>query len=327
MKKTVIISLLFHAGLLIVFLVVRIPLKVASEDIFVVWDMVEVKPESRQQPLPKTENMPAIVTAEKQEFEVDETGGIAVAALWPDSLTAAPQDSQPDAIELNYSDFYLKKNLAERPPQDSSEQKIMPMWNGLPPLSDPIVGSRDGDIGTREMARRRQTYGKPVPLTDVGRALAQKLQGKAKPPTPRMRFIPTMAELDVLLAVWPHESITDQDVYRRLDASVHLTAEDVLKILKGLESKGVLSSELVSPRNEFTIATPLGSAGLEMSAQNRRNRIFRYKSLIDRQHMIRFLNAVLDQVQNRRGPYYQPHQDNSRLAQDLQDKIVKLVDE
>jgi predicted transcriptional regulator len=203
----------------------------------------------------------------------------------------------------------------------------MPMWNGLPSLTDPIVGSNDGDIGTREMARRRQTYSKPIPLTDVGRALMQKLQQKPKPATPRLHFIPSKAELEILMIVWPHESITDQDVYRHLDAAVHMTAEDVQRVLRGLASKGVLSSELVSPRNEFTIATPLGGTGIEMSAQNRRNRIFRYKSLIDRQHMIRFLNAVLDQVENRRGPFFQPNLDAEQQKQALQDKLVKLVDE
>jgi predicted transcriptional regulator len=329
MRKTVIISLLFHIGLLIAFMHFRIPLREDIKDVFVVWDVVgpAAKPDQRMAQTRRIERLKTIIADEVENSELENAVATTESA-WQDTLKTAASDSLQTAMQLVYSDFYLKKNLALQPPQDSSGKKIMPMWNGLmPPLADPMVGSQDGDIGTREMARRRQTYSKPVPLTSIGSALLQKLQSRPKVVTPRLNFIPTRAELDVLMIVWPHDSITDQDVYRHLDASIKLTAEDVQRLLNGLERKGVLSSELISPRNEFTIGTPLGSSGIEMSAQNRRNRIFRYKSLIDRRHMIRFLNAVLDQVQNRRGPFVQPNTDADRLQQDLQEKLIKLVDE
>ncbi|MDZ7345666.1 MAG: hypothetical protein ONA69_02625, partial [candidate division KSB1 bacterium] len=110
----------------------------------------------------------------------------------------------------------------------------------------------------------------------------------------RLDFIPTRAELAVLQSLWEKPNRNDVEIYASLDSTVRITAEDLQGILAKLTAKGLLKRRLISPHNELTL--PFGAA-VEMSAQNRRNPLYRYEAGVDRQEVIRFLNAVLYELE------------------------------
>lgn len=326
MRKALFISLLIHALLALLCWQINLHQSAASQEIELTWQSVETVLPSL--PTPPAPPRPVVDTVlEPETFLPASPSATTVAEIITmDSSRQVQTDSLKPAIALDYAANYFNKKLIEKPTADSLAANVMPMRPGLALSKEPpMIGSHSGDLSQRLMNQRSQPFAKPVPLSDLGRAIAQQLKSPEKPRPVTLRFVPSDAELAVLQTIWNQGSITDQAVYANLDTSIKLTAVDVNGILKGLEEKGLLTSELISPRDEFTFASPLGSVGIEKSATNRRNRVYRYKPLVDRKHMIRYLQARLDQAKNPKRRSYRTRVDSARTVLALQGKILKLI--
>lgn len=103
----------------------------------------------------------------------------------------------------------------------------------------------------------------------------------------RNYIIPTRAELDVLEILWAKEDVQDTTIYSCLDTTLNITMLDLNKLLEGMARKGFVSRKIVSPRNEFNVFGNL----IEMSPTNRRNRIYEYHTLVNRDLMRTFIDA------------------------------------
>jgi len=135
----------------------------------------------------------------------------------------------------------------------------------------------------------------------IGTALAQAASAvngptKRREAPLRLQVIPSRAEVTILKVLWTEQHATGAAIYARLD-SLRLTASDVQAILNEMAERGLLQRQQISPRNEFTIATPFGAIPIEMSRQNRQNREYMYQPAVGRQAMWRFLDATLFSLQ------------------------------
>lgn len=103
----------------------------------------------------------------------------------------------------------------------------------------------------------------------------------------RNYVIPTRSELDILELLWAKEEVQDTTIYSCLDTTLNIMMLELNQLLEGMTRKGLVSRKIVSPRNEFNAFGIL----IEMSPQNRRNRIYEYKTLVDRELMRSFIDA------------------------------------
>ncbi len=328
MKKSLLFSLLLHALAALLFLRIYLPISRPGAKTEMEWRFEQVvQPRllaSPQAPSEAFTGMADKLPAPPGHAAAEETAPADEVVMEP-RPSAAP-DSLPQSIEMVYSSSYFNKDLMQKPAADSSRRSLMAMKPKAAGSNlEPLMGSKYDGLAERSRESHSRTPAKPIPLSDIGMALARQL--KPKPPTRPavMRFVPSHNELAVLKTIWEKGSVTDQEIYAQLDTSIKLTAVDVNALLKGLETKGVLTSEIISPRDEWTFNTPLGGVGVEKSAQNRRNRVYRYQSRIDRKHMIRFLQAKLDQAQNRNYAYATGRRDSVAVVAGLQKKILQVL--
>lgn len=129
---------------------------------------------------------------------------------------------------------------------------------------------------------QRETLPLLVPVTPVNP------QKEILKPLPLRNYVvPTRAELDVLEILWTKEEVQDTTIYSCLDTTLNITMMDLNRLLEGMTKKGFVSRRIVSPRNEFNAFGVL----IEMSPQNRRNRIYEYRTLVDRDLMRTFIDA------------------------------------
>jgi len=180
------------------------------------------------------------------------------------------------------------------------------------------------DRAAEEQYRRGTGGGQqPVDLTALAaagvKALGKALGTEKVPPPPRLRKVPTREEMAALCVIWTREEPTEYDIYHDLDADIKLTADDLHQLLDGLVHQGLLEQEIVSPRNEFTFMTPLGGKGIEMSRLNALNRVYRYRSRIDQEHMMRFLQAAHYYVSATSRP------DSAAITSQIRGHIQKLL--
>lgn len=108
-----------------------------------------------------------------------------------------------------------------------------------------------------------------------------------KPLPFRNYFLPNRAEMAVLEVLWAKPDVQDTTIYSCLDTVLNLTMVDLNQLLEGMARKGLVSRKIVSPRNEFNAFGVL----IEMSPQNRRNRVYEYRALVDRELMRSFIDA------------------------------------
>ena len=99
--------------------------------------------------------------------------------------------------------------------------------------------------------------------------------------------VPTRNELDILEILWTKENVMDTTIYSCLDTTMNVTFSDLNQLMAGMAKKGLVSRRIVSPRNEFNLFGVL----IEMSYLNFRNRIYEYRSNVDRGLMRRFVDA------------------------------------
>jgi hypothetical protein len=103
----------------------------------------------------------------------------------------------------------------------------------------------------------------------------------------REYVIPTRQEIDLLEILWAKENVMDTTIYSCLDTTMNITFMDLNQLLDGMAQKDLVSRRIVSPRNEFNLFGLL----IEMSPTNVRNRIFEYRSNVDRELMRKFIDA------------------------------------
>lgn len=108
-----------------------------------------------------------------------------------------------------------------------------------------------------------------------------------KPLLARDYMIPTRPELEILEIIWTKEDVMDTTIYSCLDTTLNITMEDLNRLLAKMTNKGFVSRKIVSPRHEFNLFGNL----IEMSPTNRRNRIYEYHSLVNRNLMRTFIDA------------------------------------
>ncbi len=108
-----------------------------------------------------------------------------------------------------------------------------------------------------------------------------------KPLPFRNYIIPSRAELGILEILWAKEDVQDTTIYSCLDTVMNITMMDLNQLLEGMTRKGFVSRKIVSPRNEFNAFGVL----IEMSSKNRRNRVYEYHTLVDRELMRSFIDA------------------------------------
>ena len=138
-----------------------------------------------------------------------------------------------------------------------------------------------------------QQPGNLLALVSEGvKALEKALNKNKTVAPPRIRKVPTREEMAALRSIWSREEATEHDIYKDLDDDIKLTAEDLHRVLQGLVEQGMLEQQIISPRHEFTFMTPLGAQKVEMNRLNVLNRVYRYQSRIDKEHMMRFLQAA-----------------------------------
>ncbi|MDZ7262196.1 MAG: hypothetical protein ONB05_08845, partial [candidate division KSB1 bacterium] len=135
-------------------------------------------------------------------------------------------------------------------------------------------------------------------------------------------YVPSRLEIKVLRTLWEEKEAPGETIYARLDTSWHITAEDLNSVLEHLTEIGFVSRKKISPQNTFTIATPLGSYGIEMSELNRKNSVYLYKPIIQRDDLLRFFNALLFLAQSNPAAV-DPHQED--VQKDLIERWLELV--
>ncbi len=174
----------------------------------------------------------------------------------------------------------------------------------------------------RQLDRGRHGAGDLPSITGALASGAQQLQKSLKEEKPaRFRRIPSHIELSVFNLLWEKEKAIDIDIYAHIDTSIHVSAEDLNRILKKMTTEGILRRKLVSPRNEFSLGM-LGK-GIEMSPKNQRNRVYEYECRVQPEHVIRYLNAVLYRFESNGSTLDDTLR--TKLKKELKEKIIRTA--
>lgn len=104
-------------------------------------------------------------------------------------------------------------------------------------------------------------------------------------------FIPSDLQLHVLNTLWQEGVATQNDIYRGLDTLYTITAEQLDRQLERMVRVGLVERKIISPQNLFTILSPIRRYQIEMSAKNRRNRVYLYRPRVERKQVLQFLLA------------------------------------
>ncbi len=112
-----------------------------------------------------------------------------------------------------------------------------------------------------------------------------------------IRLNPSETEIRILKILWVKEKATGSVIYAQLD-SIRITAAGLDEVLSGMTDRGLLTRQIISPRNELTIAMPFVAVPLEMSAKNRKNREYLYQPAVSSDLVRNFVDAQLFNFQN-----------------------------
>lgn len=135
------------------------------------------------------------------------------------------------------------------------------------------------------------------PILDFGkllRAVADlfRKDGRERPSIADLP-LPSPVEIDVLSLLWQNGTSTNLDLYAGLDSSIsaNLTAETFWNMLHDMARRGFVSEKLISPQQLLMVGVGPFSTPVEMSAKNRKNRLFEYDPLVQQDEMLAFLEA------------------------------------
>ncbi|NIR51151.1 hypothetical protein GWO43_21305 [candidate division KSB1 bacterium] len=88
--------------------------------------------------------------------------------------------------------------------------------------------------------------------------------------------------------LWTRMAATPSEVYAALDTSWRLTAEELNEVLEQMTHRGFLARQKVSPSNEFSL---FGIAQIEMSSKNRKNKVYVYWPVVQKNKLVTYLDA------------------------------------
>jgi hypothetical protein len=328
LKKGVILSLVFH--LLILFLSFRLLLSTKDfSDVAITLDVAieAVQEQEEAASLPKIVKIPeksAEALPEENEDNVNVEDAKAneeeVAIAVPEQDTM--KNINPLEFAINSGQAKINKFLSDGSVlSDSIHQLASPQFPTTKPPFLTTMPSRYADKIDRENTKRNLGNEPTVPLTSlVAGALRELNKLLSSPKKPRIQHIPSDIQLEALNVLWEEEQATDIDIYAQLDTSLRLTATGLNNALADLYQDGIVTRKQVSPKNEFTV---LGGVKIEMSAQNRRNKVYEYKAEVKRQEFIDYLNGVLFDVQKQSGEIVTTS--DSLRADRLYKKILRIV--
>ncbi len=102
------------------------------------------------------------------------------------------------------------------------------------------------------------------------------------------KIIPNETEIDVLNVLWLQTPLTSVEIYKTLNAQspFYLASEDLQKVLTDMVKRGLLARKKISPSHEFKLS---GIFSIELSAKNRKNKLFLYWPLVEKKEMITHL--------------------------------------
>ncbi|MBN2001042.1 hypothetical protein JW935_26085 [candidate division KSB1 bacterium] len=211
-----------------------------------------------------------------------------------------PPDTIPyithESLVLNSVEFKTRQILTEHP-----ELKVNP---------EPVI-IQSGPIYTRPDGLEKKEN------------ILLKLFGTTVDPS--LDFIPTETQVKALDIIFENEEITDIGIYAQMDTSFKVTAQDLITALDFLTEKGIVTRKVVSPQNKFRFFILPEEWGIEMSAKNRKNRIYEYQAQIDREQLLNFLNASLYQVDNGMSRFFNSTLDSSSLSNNIKKDILHLA--
>jgi len=135
------------------------------------------------------------------------------------------------------------------------------------------------------------------PVLDLGAVFRRQT---SRAPAPRKKRVweiplPTPQEAAVLAQLWEQGPMTSVDLYTSLPprALEGLTAEGFWQVLHDMARKGLLEESLITPQNLLMVGLGPFVFPVELSGKNRRNRIWLYKPLVERQELLAYLEAQL----------------------------------
>ena len=313
LPTAILVSLLFHLGLMLVFVLWRFQgswqerLEEADVVFFAEVPLASVAL-PLQRPVPRKETIPAL-TPEKEKprqeapsvapmvelpaaaEELIEAESVIIPAII-DSLLAAADSAGVLMPQLSITDPAFFPVPIPLVPYRETRKRRMTMFPLERPRGDPgAYVDRAAEEQYRGAGRNPQP-GNLLALAAEGiKALEKKLNKKGEPP-PRLRKLPSREEMAALVVIYAKGEPTEHEIYAEMGQEIKLTADDLHTVLDGLVQQGILTQEIISPQHQFTFVTPFGNQGIELSRNNLRNRVYRYRTRIDQEHMMRFLQAA-----------------------------------
>jgi len=112
------------------------------------------------------------------------------------------------------------------------------------------------------------------------------------------KIIPSNLQLNVLSTIWKQKSSIQLDVYAEIDTNYSITAEGLDYQLERMVKLGFVERKQISPQNLFTILTPFQSYQIEMSLKNRKNRVYLYRSRVDKKEILQIILSRLYRIKN-----------------------------
>ncbi len=295
LRTGIVVSIIFHLAILIFFYFYYLPWQPwSSPAIIMEWERVESMPKppvasGQEISKPKAEWVEMKQTLLKEEK-------IVIPAAEDTHRTIKDTTRIFYFAPESYSKFWFRPESLHASHRDTLQSLAKRPLALLPSKGTAMRFDRVGnDLYLRN-------HGQPplLPLDAIMGALAKVLTtAEEKPKTIHLTSVPSPAEIATLAIIYQLDKPTQYEIYAAMDSSIKMTAEDVDIILEELTLKGYLTRELISPRDEFQIMTPMGTVGLEKNSLNRRNRVYRYQQILERDHLMNFLQAQWYNAKNR----------------------------
>ncbi len=100
--------------------------------------------------------------------------------------------------------------------------------------------------------------------------------------------VPSDLEIDVLKVLWVENNATSSEIYAKLDTSSLIFAEELQHLLKNMVNRGFLDRKKISPSHELSL---FGLAKIELSAKNRKNKLYLYWPIVTKEGLQTYLDA------------------------------------
>ena len=114
----------------------------------------------------------------------------------------------------------------------------------------------------------------------------------------RYNLIPSNLQLEVLKQLWGESTATNLKLYASLDSTYLVTAENCGRQLSRMVNLGMVERKIISPQNLFSFITPFNVFQIEMSGLNRRNKVYLYRTKVDKEKILQILLVKSYQLRN-----------------------------